>query len=58
MTTETEAEKIAREAREDEELERSGIIQSESQVFALAREFFGQYSRGEKSNLRDKGEAA
>ena len=32
---------LLRIAREDEEMSRTGIIQSERQVFQLAREFFG-----------------
>jgi len=32
---------VIRVLREDEELRRTGIIQSERQVFAMAREFFG-----------------
>jgi len=32
---------IVRILREDEEMRRTGIIQSEHQVFELAREFFG-----------------
>lgn len=34
---------IIRIMREDEEMRRTGIIQSERQVFDLAREFFGPY---------------
>jgi hypothetical protein len=37
---------IIRILREDEEMRRTGIIQSERQVFEMAREFFGL---GEKS---------
>ena len=33
---------IVRIMREDEEMRRTGIIQSERQVFDLAREFFGK----------------
>ena len=32
--------------REDEEMRRTGIIQSERQVFELAREFFGANEKG------------
>jgi hypothetical protein len=32
---------IIRVMREDEEMRRTGVIQSERQVFELAREFFG-----------------
>jgi hypothetical protein len=32
--------------REDEEMRRTGIIQSERQVFELAREFFGLDEKG------------
>jgi len=32
--------------REDEEMRRTGIIQSERQVFELAREFFGLDQKG------------
>jgi len=41
-------EEIIRILREDEEMRRTGIIQSERQVFELAREFFGSETRGEK----------
>jgi hypothetical protein len=34
---------IIRIMREDEEMRRTGIIQSRRQVFDLAREFFGPY---------------
>ena len=37
---------IVRIMREDEEMRRSGTIQSERQVFDLAREFFGADGRG------------
>jgi hypothetical protein len=36
---------IIRIMREDEEMRRTGIIQSERQVFDLAREFFGGNGR-------------
>ena len=36
---------IMRITREDEEMRHTGIIQSERQVFDLAREFFGKDSR-------------
>ena len=36
---------IIRIMREDEEMRRTGIIQSERQVFELAREFFGDSGR-------------
>ena len=32
--------------REDEKMRRTGIIQSERQVFELAREYFGPDERG------------
>ena len=34
---------IIRIMREDEEMRRTGIIQSERQVFVLAREYFGNH---------------
>jgi hypothetical protein len=34
------------ERKEDEEMHRTGIIQSERQVFELAREYFGLNERG------------
>jgi hypothetical protein len=37
---------IIRIMREDEEMRRTGIIQSERQVFDMAREYFGLDSRG------------
>jgi hypothetical protein len=37
---------IIRILREDEEMRRTGIIQSERQVFELAREHFGLDSKG------------
>ena len=37
---------IIRIMREDEEMQRTGIIQSERQVFELAREHFGLEERG------------
>jgi tubulysin polyketide synthase-like protein len=37
---------IIRILREDEEMRRTGIIQSERQVFDLARQFFGADDRG------------
>ena len=37
---------IVRILREDEEMRRSGIIQSERQVFDLANEFFGDDREG------------
>ncbi len=37
---------IIRIMREDEEMRRSGVIQSERQVFELAREHFGLDERG------------
>ena len=37
---------IIRIMREDEEMRRTGIIQSERQVFELAREHFGLEERG------------
>ena len=37
---------IIRITREDEEIRRSGIIQSERQVFNLAQEFFGKDRQG------------
>ncbi len=39
---------IIRILREDEEMHRTGIIQSERQVFELAREFFGPEKPGSK----------
>jgi hypothetical protein len=36
---------IIRILREDEEMRRTGVIQSERQVFELAREFFGTHRR-------------
>jgi hypothetical protein len=36
---------IIRIIREDEEMRRTGIIQSERQIFDLAREFFGSNGR-------------
>jgi hypothetical protein len=36
---------IIRILREDEEMRRTGVIQSERQVFELAREFFGANRR-------------
>jgi hypothetical protein len=38
--------KIIRILREDEEMRRTGIIQSERQVFELASEFFGANEKG------------
>ena len=38
--------KIIRILREDEEMRRTGIIQSERQVFEKAREFFGANEKG------------
>ena len=32
--------------REDEEMRRTGVVQSERQVFELAREFFGEDGKG------------
>jgi hypothetical protein len=32
--------------REDEEMRRTGVIQSDRQVFELAREFFGEDGKG------------
>jgi hypothetical protein len=40
---------IIRILREDEEMRRTGIIQSERQVFELAREFFGPEKPGSKT---------
>jgi hypothetical protein len=37
---------IIRITREDEEMRRTGIMQSERQVFDLAREFFGKDRQG------------
>lgn len=37
---------IIRIMREDEEMRRTGVIQSERQVFELAREFFGPNGKG------------
>jgi hypothetical protein len=37
---------IIRIMREDEEMRRTGIIQSERQVFEMAREYFGLDRRG------------
>ncbi len=37
---------LLRIAREDEEMRRTGIIQSERQVFDLAREYFGLDEKG------------
>jgi hypothetical protein len=37
---------LVRVAREDEEMRRTGIIQSERQVFELAREHFGLNEKG------------
>jgi hypothetical protein len=37
---------LIRIAREDEEMRRTGIIQSERQVFEMAREYFGLEERG------------
>ena len=37
---------LLRIAREDEEMRRTGIIQSERQVFDLAQEFFGKDRQG------------
>ena len=37
---------VIRIMREDEEMRRTGIIQSERQVFNLAREFFGKDRQG------------
>jgi hypothetical protein len=39
-------EEIIRILREDDEFERTGIIQVERQVFELAREFFGKEESG------------
>jgi hypothetical protein len=39
---------IIRILREDEEMHRTGIAQSERQVFELAREFFGPEKPGSK----------
>ncbi len=39
---------ILRILREDEEMHRTGIAQSERQVFELAREFFGPEKPGSK----------
>ena len=39
---------IIRILREDEEMHRTGIAQSERQVFELAREFFGPVKPGSK----------
>ena len=40
---------IIRALREDAELERTGILQSERQVVDLAREFFGTHESREES---------
>jgi hypothetical protein len=40
---------IIRILREDEEMRRTGIVQSERQVFELAREFFGPEKPGSKA---------
>jgi hypothetical protein len=40
---------IIRILREDEEMRRTGIVQSERQVFELAREFFGPEKPGSKT---------
>jgi len=37
---------IIRILREDEEMQRTGIIQSERQAFELAREYFGTNGKG------------
>jgi hypothetical protein len=37
---------IIRILREDEEMRRTGIVQSERQVFELAREYFGLNEKG------------
>jgi hypothetical protein len=42
-------EEIIRILREDEEMRRTGIIQSERQVFEMAREFFGQDEAGDRA---------
>ena len=44
-------EEIIRIVREDEEMRRTGIIQSERQVFEMAREFFStdRHNEGEAS---------
>ncbi len=39
---------IAQIMREDEEMRRTGIIQSKRQVFELAREHFGPDEKGER----------
>jgi hypothetical protein len=40
---------LIRIMREDEEMRRTGIIQSERQVFEMAREFFGPERPGSKA---------
>jgi len=42
-------EDIIRILREDEEMRRTGIIQSERQVFEMAREYFGLDKPGERA---------
>lgn len=42
----THKQEIIQIIREDEEMRRTGIIQSERQVFDLAREFFGRLGGG------------
>jgi hypothetical protein len=37
--------KIVRILREDEEMRRTGVIQSERQVFEMAREYFGSTAK-------------
>ena len=37
---------IIRILREDEEMRRTGVIQSERQVFEMAREYFGLHEKG------------
>jgi hypothetical protein len=49
---------LIRILREDEEMRRTGIIQSERQVFELAREFFGPTSREARHEALIRGTAA
>ncbi len=41
--------KIIRIVREDEEMRRTGIVQSERQVFDMAREYFGPNGKGDSA---------
>jgi hypothetical protein len=42
-------EQLVRILREDDEFERTGIIQAERQVFDLAREYFGKQDPGHEA---------